>query len=109
MTLLRALLASIWMLFSLTATVAPSATASEMPCHMDHMEITDKQAPHHKSETPAAPLTAMPCCSQPVLVATAEPISLLSRPYEPVRFMPAPATPLTSLPSGLEPRPPKTI
>lgn len=111
MTALRALLACVWLLFSLTATIAPPAAAkdmtSDMACHMDHMEMTGKQAPRHKPDTPATPQTVMPCCSQPVLAANAEPIALLSRPYEPARLTPAAVRPLANLPARLEPRPPK--
>jgi hypothetical protein len=111
MTAVRALLACVWLLFSMTATIAPPAaakdTASDMSCHMDHMEMTGKPAPHHKPDTPATTQTVMPCCSQPVLAADAEPIALLSRPYEPARLTPATARPLANLPARLEPRPPK--
>lgn len=100
----RALLACIWVLFSLTATAAP-ATASDMSCHMDHMEMTGE---HHKPDAPA-PQTVMPCCSQPVLAADAEPVTLLSRPFEMARLTPAIAAPLRNLPVRLEPRPPKHV
>lgn len=105
MTVFRALLACIWVLFSLTATAAP-AMAADMPCHMDHMDMSGEP---HKPDAPAAPQTVMPCCSQPVLAAEAEPAFLLSRPCEPARFVPAPSAPLTGLTSRLEPRPPKTV
>ena len=107
MTAVRALLACVWLLFSMTATIAPPAVASDMSCHMDHMEMTGKPTPHHKQDTPATPQTVMPCCSQPVLAANAEPIALLSRPYEPARLTPAAVRPLANLPARLEPRPPK--
>ncbi len=106
MTLLRALLACVWLLFSLTATVTPPAMAGEMSCHMDHMEMTSKRSPARK---PDAPQTVMPCCSQPVLAATAEPMILLSRPFEMARLSPLEAAPLTNLPARLEPRPPKIV
>lgn len=109
MTALRALLAYVWLLFSLTATMALPAVASDMSCHMDHMEMTGKQTPHHKPDTPSAPQTAMPCCSQPVLAADAEPIAFLSRLYEPARLKPAITRPLANLPARLEPRPPKIV
>ena len=101
----RALLACIWVLFSLTVTAAP-ATASDMSCHMDHMEMTGE---HHKSDAPAAPQTVMPCCSQPVLAAAAETVTLLSRPFEMARLTPSEARPLINLPVRLEPRPPKIV
>ncbi len=101
----RALLACIWVLFSLTATAAP-ATANDMSCHMDHMEMTGE---HHKPDAPATPQTVMPCCSQPVLAADAEPVTLLSRPFEMARLIPSKAAPLHNLPVRLEPRPPKTV
>lgn len=97
----RALLACIWVLFSLTATAAP-AVASDMSCHM---EMTGE---HHKPDAPA-PQTVMPCCSQPVLAADAEPVTLLSRPFEMARLIPMEAAPLRNLPVCLEPRPPKTV
>ncbi|MGN6209033.1 hypothetical protein [Asticcacaulis sp.] len=113
MTALRALLACVWLLFSLTATIAPQAAAkdmtSDMACHMDHMEMSGRQMPHHKPDTPATPQTVMPCCSQPVLAADAEPVALLSRPFEPARLTPAIARPLANLPARLEPRPPKIV
>ena len=108
MKIMRALLACIWVLFSLTATAAP-AMAADMSCHMDHMEMTGKQAPHHKPDAPAYPQTAMLCCSQPVLAADAEPMMLLSRPLEIVRQIPSEAAPLHNLPTRLEPRPPKIV
>lgn len=103
MTILRALLACVWVLFSLTATATPPAMASAMPCHM---ETTGKP---HKPEAPAPLQTVMPCCSQPVLAAAAEPVALSSRLYEVVRLSPAEAAPLRNLPARLEPRPPKTV
>lgn len=109
MTAVRALLACVWLLFSMTATIAPPAVASDMSCHMDHMEMAGKQMPHHKPDTPATPQTVMPCCSQPVLAAGTEPVPLLSRPYQRARLLPAPSMPLSDLPARLEPRPPKSI
>jgi len=110
----RALLACLWLLFSLTGTAAPPAMAENMSCHMDQfemgaMDMTDMPATHHKPDAPTGPQTLMPCCSQPVLAASAEPIRLLSRPYEPARLIPAPAAPLNNLPTRLEPRPPKIV
>lgn len=114
MTAFRALLACVWLLFSLTATATPVMAQQDMPCHMDDMAMSGMQmngitAPHHKPDAPGDPQTVMPCCSQPVLAAAAEPVRLLSRPFEVARLIPAHATPLTSLPSRLEPRPPKLI
>jgi hypothetical protein len=106
-TAVRALLACVWLLFSMTATMAAPATASDMSCHMDHMDMSSKQMPRHKPDTPATPQTVMPCCSQPVLAANAEPIALLSRPYVPARLTPSAVRPLANLPARLEPRPPK--
>jgi len=73
---------------------------------MDHME---KSGEHHKPDAPSAPQTAMPCCSQPVLAAYAEPVTLQSRPSEMARLIPSKAAPLRNLPVRLEPRPPKIV
>ncbi|WP_303829271.1 hypothetical protein [Asticcacaulis taihuensis] len=107
MTAVRALLACIWLLFSMTATIVAPAAANDMSCQMDHMEMTGKQTPRHKQDTPATPQTVMPCCSQPVLAAGTEPVPLLSRPYQRARLLPARSMPLSDLPTRLEPRPPK--
>ena len=102
---LRALLICIWMLFSLTATAVP-AMARDLSCHMEHMEMTGQQIPHHKPDTPT-PKTVMPCCSQPVLAADNRPMTLLSRPLEIACLIPSVAAPLRDVPVCLEPRPPK--
>ena len=109
MKIIRALLACVWVLFSLTATTAPPAMAADMSCHMDHMDMAGEQAPHHKPDAPASPQTVMPCCSQPVLAAGNEPVTLLSRPFEVARLIPSEAAPLRNLPARLEPRPPKIV
>ena len=106
MKIFRALLACIWVMFSLTATVAPPAMASDMSCHMDHME---KSGEHHKPDAPTPSQTVMPCCSQPVLAAGVEPVTLLSHPSEMARLIPSKAAPLRNLPVRLEPRPPKIV
>jgi hypothetical protein len=97
--------ACVWLLFSLTATSAMPAMAADappMPCHMESMSGMD----HGKPATPS-PQSVMPCCSQPTLPAIAEPVALLSRPFESARLTPEPAAPLINLPARLEPRPPK--
>ena len=97
--------ACVWLLFSLTATSAMPAMAADadpMPCHMESMAGMD----HGKPSTPS-PQSVMPCCSQPTLPAVAEPVALLSRPFESARLTPEPAAPLINLPARLEPRPPK--
>lgn len=102
--LFAGLWACVWLLFSLTATSAMPVMAADadlMPCHMESMSGMD-----HKPSTPS-PQSVMPCCSQPTLPAVAEPVALLSRPFESVRLTPAPAAPLINLPARLEPRPPK--
>ena len=98
--------ACVWLLFSLTATSAMpamTADADPMPCHTQTMAGMDMD---HKPATPS-PQSVMPCCSQPTLPAVAEPVALLSRPFESARLTPEPAAPLINLPVRLEPRPPK--
>src|SRR5690606_12529981 len=106
-TILRAFLACAWLLFSVTATVSLPSVAADMPENMPCHE--NRQAMPHDKKRPDAPQTVMPCCSQPILAATAEPAPFLSRSYEPVRLTPAAAAPLRNLPACLEPRPPKII
>jgi hypothetical protein len=107
MTILRAFLACAWLLFSVTATASLPAVAADMPESMPCHE--NRQGMPHDKKLPDAPQTVMPCCSQPVLAATAEPAPFLSRPYKPVRLMPAAVAPMTNLPVRMEPRPPKMV
>ena len=96
---LRLLLAVIWLIFGVTAT----ANATPQPdCAMTGMK-------HHHSRPGDAAPAAMPCCSQPALVASPATACPVERASTYVRLTPAPVPLLTGTILVLEPRPPKVI
>lgn len=86
----------VWLVFGLTATVHAAPAA----CTMAGMK--------HESSAPVN-ATAMPCCGQPAVAATADPAVLTDRPLEPARLFPRPTTVLVGRPVAAEPRPPKPL
>ncbi len=109
MRAVRALLVVLWAIFGLTATVHAqnSASSDQMPCHMAGGSMTSM--PHMPKPAVPADTGAMPCCSQPVIVAPDAIVVPVSMTSAPLRLSPSPARPLTGLSVPFEPRPPKSV
>lgn len=105
MTVLRAMLALLWVAFSLTATAhAGRMTASEPACHMATTEMANMPKapkPHHTEQN------TMPCCSQPVIIAPAYTPLPIAAAAPTARLSPAPALPLAGTLVPYDPHPPK--
>ncbi len=109
MKMVRALLVLLWALFGLTATAHAQSPASgeAMPCHMAGGSMTSM--PHMPKPTVPADSGAMPCCSQPVIIAPEEVVVPVFVATTPLQLSPSPARPLTGLSVSFEPRPPKDV
>ena len=99
MTVVRLMLAVLWLAFGIGATAHAAPAYSCTMSGMTHHHC------HYGDGTPAA----MPCCSQPAVIATpaaAIPVTLKSACIRPV---PAPPATMVCADVRLEPRPPKVI
>ena len=111
MTALRTLVVLLWAIFGLTTTAYASTTMAApqttmnmmdgMPCHVTEGSMASHQAPQD------AP-TAMPCCSQPVVVAPQPVTAPAVVRTVTARLSALPHLPLNGLSVASEPRPPKT-
>ena len=97
MTVLRVLLAAVWLLFGFAA--GAHAQPSAPPCHM---AMTTHHAP-----APSGDPGVMPCCSQPALIAPDAVLVPQARRVAPLRLSPSPVRVMTGLSTPAEPRPPK--
>lgn len=93
----RALLALIWLAFALTATAYAAPAAA---CPMADMK--------HQASAPAGP-GAMPCCSQPAVVAAPAPAVPVVGRVQPVRRFPLAAPILADRAIATDPHPPKPL
>jgi len=98
-TVVRVLLAVIWLALGLTTTAHAMPKADCAMLGMTH---------HHSRPDDSIP-TDMPCCSQPAIISTPAPVVFTERTVLYVRLTPAPVTKLTGTPIRTEPRPPKAI
>jgi len=105
MTFLRAMLALLWVVFSLTSTAhAGTMTASEPACHMAATEMANMTK---AGKTGHAEEGAMSCCSQPVIIAPADTLLPVAAAATTACLSPSPALPLTGTLVPYDPHPPK--
>jgi len=100
MKALYALLAAIWLLFGVTATLHAMPQAKSAPCH--------EMAAHHDRKAPA-PLPdpgVMPCCSQPAALPAAG-LALPALAASPVRHESRLPAALAGIVTPQDPRPPQ--